>query len=343
MGRGARLRKVRALVLFCFAAPGLLSAQAPRIGVIDFYGLRHVSEKRLREALAVREGDPLPASKGDVEERLGRVAGVVRARLEAVCCEGDRAILYVGIQEREAPHFEFRPEPSGEATLPEAVTDSYRFLLAALLRAARAGPVSENLVQGHALSSDPAVRAIQERLQYLAADHLDRIRRVLRESGDAAQRAAAAYVIGYAPSKRLVVDDLQYAMQDPDESVRDHAIRSLAAIAALGARDKDLGIRVEPTWFIQMLNSLAWSDRTRAAAALVALTEERRPYVLDQIRETALHSLAEMARWKTLDHALPAFLVLGRVAGVPEVAIQTEWTRGDRQAFIEGALKSEPK
>jgi len=118
---------------------------------------------------------------------------------------------------------------------------------------------------------------------------------------------------------------------------------SLAAIAVLGARDKDLGIRIEPTWFIQMLNSLAWSDRTRAAAALVALTEERRPYVLDQIRETALHSLAEMARWKTLDHALPAFLVLGRVAGVPEVAIQTEWTRGDRQAFIEGALKSEPK
>jgi len=335
----ARLTEVRAFLVLCLAAPGLLAVQAPRIGVIDFYGLRHVSEKRLREALAVGEGDPLPASKGAVEERLEHVGGVVQARLEAVCCEGDRVILYVGIEAKEAPHFEFKPAPSGDASLPEPVADSYRFLLAALERAARAGPVSESLLNGHALSSDPAVRAIQERLQYLAADHLDRIRRVLRESGDASQRAAAACVIGYAPTKRLVVDDLQSAMRDPDESVRAGAIRSLAAIAVLGARDKDLGIRIEPTWFIQMLNSLVWSDRTRAAAALVSLTEQRSPYVLDQIRETALPSLAEMARWKTLDHALPAFLLLGRVAGVPEGEIQAAWTRDNREAFIDRALK----
>jgi hypothetical protein len=261
---------MRSFLALCLLAPGLLAVQAPRIGVIDFHGLRHVSEKRLREALAVREGDPLPASKGALEERLEHVAGVVHARLDAVCCEGDRVILYVGIEEKEAPHFEFKPEPSGDATLPEPVSDSYRFLLAALERAARDGPVSESLLHGHALSSDPAVRAIQERLQFLAADHLDRIRQVLRESGDASQRAAAACVIGYAPTKRLVVDDLQSAMRDPDESVRASAMRSLAAIAVLGALDKELGIRVEPTWFIQMLNSLVWSDRTRAAAALVS-------------------------------------------------------------------------
>jgi hypothetical protein len=268
---------------------------------------------------------------------------VVHARLDAVCCEGDRVILYVGIEEKEAPHFEFKPEPSGDATLPEPVSDSYRFLLAALERAARDGPVSESLLHGHALSSDPAVRAIQERLQFLAADHLDRIRQVLRESGDASQRAAAACVIGYAPTKRLVVDDLQSAMRDPDESVRASAMRSLAAIAVLGALDKELGIRVEPTWFIQMLNSLVWSDRTRAAAALVSLTEQRRPYVLDQIRETALPSLAEMARWKTLDHALPAFLLLGRVAGVPEAEIQAAWTQGNREAFIDRVFKEQSK
>ena len=339
----ARLTGMRAFLVLCLAAPGWLAAQAPRIGVIDFYGLRHVSGKRLRETLGVREGDPLPASKGAVEERLEHVGGVVRARLEAVCCTGDRVILYVGIEEKEAPHFEFKPAPAGDATLPEPVADSYRFLLADLERAARAGPVSESLREGHALSSDPAVRAIQERLEYLAADHLDQIRRVLRDSADPAQRAAAAYVIGYAPTKRLVVDDLQSAMQDPDESVRANAIRSLAAIAVLGALDKDLGIRVEPTWFIQMLNSLVWSDRTRAAAALVSLTEQRRPYVLDQIRETALPALAEMARWKSLDHALPAFLLLGRLAGLPETDIQAAWTKGNREAFIERVLKDQPK
>jgi hypothetical protein len=334
---------MRALLLICLAAPGFLAAQAPRIGVIDSYGLRRLSEKRLREALGVHEGDPLPASKGDLEKRLLQVPGVVGARIEAICCAGDRAILYLGVEERGAVHVDFRPEPDGEATLPEPVADSYRFFLDALKRAAGEGPVSENLAEGHALSSDPAVRAIQERFQYLASDNLARLRQVLRTSGDASQRAIAAYVIAYAPVKRVVVDDLQYAMQDPDETVRAHAIRALAAIAALGESDPELGIRVEPTWFIQMLNSLVWSDRERAAAALLALTERRRPHVLEAIRETGLHSLAEMARWKTLDHALPAFLVLGRVEGLPEAEIQAAWSNGRREAVIEGALKAPSK
>jgi hypothetical protein len=334
---------MRALLLICLVAPGFLAAQAPRIGVIDSYGLWRLSEKRLREALGVHEGDPLPASKADLEKRLLHVSGVVRARIEAICCAGDRAILYLGVEERGAPHVDFRPDPYGLATLPEPVAESYRFFMDALKRAAGEGAVSENLSEGHALSSDPATRAIQERFQYLAADHLPRLRQVLRESGDPSQRAIAAYVIAYAPVKRLVVDDLQYAMQDPDETVRAHAIRSLAAIAALGESDPELGIRVEPTWFIQMLNSLVWSDRERAAAALLAFTERRRPYVLDAIRETGLHSLAEMARWKTLDHALPAFLVLGRVEGLPEAEIQAAWSNGRRDAVIEGALKAPSK
>jgi hypothetical protein len=334
---------VRALTVLWLAAAGLLSAQAPRIGVIDFYGLRRTSEKHLREAIGVRAGDALPRSKGDLEDRLERVSGVVRALVTAVCCEGDRTILYVGVEEKDAPHFEFRPEPDGDVTLPVTVSDSYRFLLGALESAARAGPVSENLAQGQAMSSDPAARAIQERLGYLAGDNLPVLRRVLRESSDASQRVAAAYALGYAPAKRLVVDDLQYALRDPDESVRASAVRALTAIAVLGARDKALEIRVEATWFIQMLNSLVWGDRNRAAAALVSLTEPRDPYVLDQIRETALQSLAEMAHWKTLEHALPAFLVLGRVAGLPEDQIQSAWSGGNREALIELALKRQEK
>jgi hypothetical protein len=329
---------VRALSFLCLA-PGLLLAQAPRIGVIDFYGLRHVTEKQLRNALRVREGDPIPPSKGAVEERLERVSGVFRARLEAVCCQGEGAILYVGIEERGAPHFEFHPAPTGDASLPEPILDSYRGFLAAVERAVRAGPVSDNIAQGYALSSDPIARAYQEGFRMQAAAHLDVLRQVLQDSADASQRACAAYIIGYAPAKPALVNDLQYAMQDPNESVRANAAGSLTALAALAARESKYGIRVEPTWFIEMLNSLVRSDRTRAANALVALTEDRNPYALDQIRDRALDSLAEMARWKTLDQALPAFIVLGRVADIPEKQIQADWRKGNRDAVIEKALK----
>ena len=115
-------------------------------------------------------------------------------------------------------------------------------------------------------------------------------------------------------------------------------------LEAVKARlDPGSGIKVEPTWFIEMLNSLSWSDRNRAVAALQILTDTRDPAVLDQLRERALPALADMARWKTLTHALPAYILLGRAAGIPEERIQDSWSRGEREPLIAEALKAQSK
>ncbi len=103
------------------------------------------------------------------------------------------------------------------------------------------------------------------------------------------------------------------------------------------------GIKIEATWFIEMLNSLSWSDRNRALAALQILTDTWDPAVLDQLRERALPALADMARWKTLAHALPAYILLGRVAGVSEERIQESWSSGNREPLIVEALKQPAK
>jgi hypothetical protein len=44
-----------------------------------------------------------------------------------------------------------------------------------------------------------------------------------------------------------------------------------------------------------------------------------------------------MSRWKALAHALPAFVLLARVAGLSEQQIQDAWTRGDREKVIAAA------
>jgi hypothetical protein len=41
-----------------------------------------------------------------------------------------------------------------------------------------------------------------------------------------------------------------------------------------------------------------------------------------------------MARWQTLDHALPAFVLAGRVAGADEKAIKDAWVREDRESIL---------
>ena len=45
-----------------------------------------------------------------------------------------------------------------------------------------------------------------------------------------------------------------------------------------------------------------------------------------------------MARWHDLKHALPAFILAGRLAGLSEAEIQTAWVNGDREAVLQKAL-----
>jgi hypothetical protein len=307
----------------------------PRIGAIEYYGMHKLSTQRIAKPLGLQPGDPLPPSKADVEDLLEKIPGVVQARLEAVCCEPDgKAILFVGIEEKAAPHFAFRSFPTGTAGLPPDIVDHYGKMMRALDAAGRRGSTEEDLTQGHPLAADPDARVLQQGLVAWAGAHLDLLRTVVRDCADDDQRAMAATILGYAPDKTKVVDDLDYAMQDPDESVRANAMRALGAIAVLAAREPERGIHVAATWFIEMLNSIVLSDRLKAASALVNLTERDGKATLAQIRARAAGSVLEMAQWKNLRYALPPFILLGRMAGLSEEAIQANWTGGTRSAVV---------
>jgi hypothetical protein len=208
----------------------------------------------------------------------------------------------------------------------------------ALQAAVAKGDAREDDSQGHSLSTNPRLRALQERCVAYAAGDLSTVRRVLRTAANAEQRQIAAWIIGYAPHKRDVVGDLLYAVQDPDEGVRNDATRSLMAIAVLAQGHPEQGIRINAAPFIAMLNSVVWTDRNKAAAVLLSLTAGRPARVLDPLRKYALPALVEMARWKSPGHAQAAFILLGRVAGLSESAISEAWTRGDRESVIGRAL-----
>lgn len=329
---------LRRLLAFLFVA-GLALAQGPRIGRIEIYGLRKVPEAKVRAALGFKVGDRLPRSKGIVEDRLAEVPGIVGARLEATCCDEGDVVLYVGVEEKGAPHFDLRTPPEAELNLPEDITAAYRDFLSAVNEAVRRKSTAEDLTNGHSLMADPDCRDIQLRFVDLAAKHLDQLRAVLRTSADDEQRAIAAYIIGYAPKKAAVVDDLQYALKDVDETVRGNAIRALAALAVYAKLNPDSEVRISATWFIEMLNSMGWTDRNNAAVALVNLTESRDASALEQLRTRSLGALIEMARWHHLEHALPAYILLGRAAGMPEEEIQDSWSKGDREKTIAAVTK----
>jgi hypothetical protein len=319
---------------------GSTNGQAPRIGIIEFYGLRNISEQQARQVIQIKEDDPVPDSRDEAQRRLEALPNVKQARLKFVCCDAGKTILYVGIREKGTRTLQFRPAPQGRIRLPDNMVRAGQAVSDAVTRAVEKSDVREDDSQGHALSHNPEARALQERFIPFAQQHLKLLRSVLRESADAQHRALAAEIIAYAPNKQYVVKDLVYGMTDPDTDVRNNSMRALGVIAKFAQRATRQSIKVPMQPFIEMLNSIEWTDRNKAAAALFQLTEKREAAVLSALRRHALQSLVEMARWKSPGHAQSPFFILGRVGKISEEEIWKAWNSSNRESLIQKVLKS---
>ncbi len=157
-------------------------AQLPPVGIIDLYGLRSVPEQQVRDALQFREGDSFPASKAEVERRLGAIPGVVRARISGVCCAAGKSIMFIGIEERGTPVPRFRTAPAGQVRLPADVVEAGAAFTAAVSAAVLRGNAGDDPTRGYSLLQDSAARAIQERFIAFAARDAAVLRDVLQNS-----------------------------------------------------------------------------------------------------------------------------------------------------------------
>jgi hypothetical protein len=174
---------------------------------------------------------------------------------------------------------------------------------------------TEERSMGYALSTYPPLRAKQLAMREYAVGHAPLIRRVLLDAADAEQRTVAAALLGYAKQNRQQITGLVRASRDPDDGVRNNAVRALVVLAessAITASD------IPATPFVSMLNSGTWTDRNKASYLLSNLTKQRDAKLFRLIRQQALDSLIEMARWRNPGHAETARFILGRIAGIPE-------------------------
>ncbi|MDP9261116.1 MAG: HEAT repeat domain-containing protein [Actinomycetota bacterium] len=328
-----------AVLLLVVPSLRLAAQQMPPIGIIDVYGLRTLSESSVRGALGIREGDPVPDSAGPATRRLRGLPGVADARLKLVCCSSDgKPILFVGVAELGAPVNALQPAPTGSVRLPDDVVQLGRAFDDTLMAAVRQGQAAEHDSAGHAFFDYPAANAIQHRYLAIAA-HLPMLRDVLKHSASAEHRALAAELLGYATNVADAVPDLENAIHDHDEAVRNNAMRALAVIALYAQQSPLLGIDVSATPFVEMLNSLVWTDRNKASFALFQLTAHRDPALLALLRVQALPALVDIARWRSVGHAYAGYMILGRIEGMPDDALEQAWQHGDRSAVLDSAAR----
>ena len=339
------LHRAPVILIFVFVlVPVGARGQSFRIAIVDFYGVRQTSEAAARSALTIKEGDTIalagegrPAFVEESERRLSALPGVRRAHVGLVCCDEGGAIVYVGLEENNAPVLRFRDAPRGGVRLPPAVVQAGRDFSAAVTAAILRGDTADDWSRGHSLMHDPAARAIQERFIEYARDRAP-LAGVLRHSSNPEHRALAAEILGYAPDKRDVIGDLVYALNDPSSDVRNDATRALVAIAQADADPHRAAPRIPIAPIVRLLHSPIWTDRNKASLALMNLSAARDRDVLATLRTQAIVPLVEMARWKNSGHAMPALLILGRIAGQSDDEVETAWKRGNREIVISAAL-----
>jgi hypothetical protein len=131
-------------------------------------------------------------------------------------------------------------------------------------------------------------------------------------------RAAQERFISFAADRVQLLRDVLRNAAEPDERA------TAAAVIGYAPRKREV------------VNDLQYAiqdpDESVRANAM------RRGAALDQIRDSALPALAEMARWKTLRYALPSFLLLGRAAGMADAELHQLWEKGEREPVIRQAL-----
>lgn len=250
-------------------------------------------------------------------------------------------MVYVGVEEKGASRtaVRFRKAPKGAVKLPDEMTEAGQEFMTRLFEAIQHNDAAEDDSHGYSLTHYPPSRAVQEKFLAFASTpkNVALLRDVLRHASDGEQRALAAQILAYASEKQAVVPDLENAISDPYEGVRNNAVRALGvmAIYAQNSPESSLQIPFEP--MVRLLNSPIWTDRNKSLMVLSVLSIKRDPALLKSLKKAALPALAEMARWHNPGYAVEPFMMLGRIGGLSEETIMEAWQKRDVPKVLDAA------
>lgn len=314
--------------------------QQIRIGEIDFFGTQGVDVQKVRSMLQVRRGDEISKIRAakirsGIDRAVDRAVGHPPTDEAFVCCDshGD-LMIYVGLGGQNTTEIPVNSVPAGSECLPSSAVALYGQAMASLATAVESGNSGEDDSRGYSLSNDPALRRKQMAMREYAIAHEPTLERALQACRRPKDRRAAAELLGYGRKSAAQIRALVRASRDPDEEVRNNAIRALWVLAVSGSKTAS---EIPADRFIEMLNSGAWLDRNKAGMLLMALTRSRDPRLLQRLRTEALPSLIEMARWHDPGHAVACRVILGRIAGLSEARIQQLIRNGSVDEIVAAA------
>jgi hypothetical protein len=296
--------------------------QPKQVGIIDFYGTIN-NEAELKKCLPFNVNDTVhfltesayPKAKKAIVDCLLGQPKIKQADMSFICCDEKEGkwIVFVGVDTKSKDISQ--SAKIDDIKLPAEIKDTYDSLMNLLFVAIEKGEATENDSSGHSLMTYKPARQLQLKFIIYADSNVSLLKEVLKHSKHTEQREVAAMVIGYFHDKTEIIKDLLGAVTDPDESVRNNAVRAIGIIADYSQSNPDLKIKIPADPFIHMINSISWTDRNKSSFVLLSLTNSRDKKLLKQLKQQALKPIVDMAKWKSNGHSMPGYTLLGRIAG----------------------------
>ncbi len=258
--------------------------------------------------------DSIPLFKQKITQCLVADPLIHHVDISLVCCEEGTGnwMMYIGID--TMPSQKSTTRYITNKKLPVLFHTLYDSLLKQIQYAVQTGNAQEDLSQGHSLMNYDPAKKIQLRYIDLAKRNVSLLKTVLLQSTYDQERVIAAYVIAYYPVKDDIIPVLIQACNDPNENVRNNAIRSLSSIANSNQLQIDFS-KYNLKNIVKLLNSNKWTDKNKSSLFLSAAFNSHNQVLAEQLRKESLPALKEMALWRNNGHAFPAYLILGKLAG----------------------------
>jgi len=258
----------------------------PTLERVDVFGSHQLS----REAVLERWGDRLvalmhatddnrrpesSALENQIETEIRKAGSFALVRVSIISYFVPR-LTYITIdlvdEADRARRMTFAPAPVGDVPDPDgllALWDEYQHAAMQLLMDGTIKPKKEPCPFWHCITfAHESLAKYKDAFAARVQAHERELASVLRDDKRANHRAAAAFLLAHIASGERVVELMLPSIRDPEELVRNNAMRVLALIAA---DHPEIAIPLDPV--IEALSFPTTTDRNKASAILDGLTK----------------------------------------------------------------------
>jgi hypothetical protein len=323
---------------------------------IEVYGTSTLSSAELNEKFAPRVKRYLTLDAGktkqsrkaadalqkELEGEILSMGGFAYARMQKVTgpstSSGTVVVFDVVENKDKAERMPFRPAPAGNLHDPAGLLAAWKQYYDLGWDLARRGVISADRIDCPAFyctwgGATPELNALQDRFIDGVPKNKEALLKIMREDADPQKRADALVLLAYLPVGLEVASVAELGLSDPDDRVREAAMRVFSDITVY---KPDVSIPVEKV--AQVLDYPSVDDRTRTLAVMLGVANHPlyRRFLL-QSASTQVLKLLRAMNSSNHEMALTALRMLsGENYDGRDYDAWENWVQKARQAESEG-------